>query len=1075
MKKLSLLIFVFMTTIFLVSCSVNVTIDGDASVSIKEGDTFLLDLTTTDEDGLTFSSSDEDVVTVDEDGQITGISVGDATITVTSKSNPEITFEVTVEVTKKVLLSSETTQIVVTVGMQTTIDFESNDDVTFASSSEALFTVSNEGVITGVGEGTGQVTITSVTDPEVKITIGVTVRKVVSVEVTDYPQEMIVGESGTLTVSSSEDVTYESSDETVLTVDETGAITPVGAGVATITVRSSYDESVTATVNVEVYLPIESVTLEDLGKVNVYGDTQLSATILPANGYPHLTYTSSDDTILTIDSEGIVTPIKDGSVTITATSTMNETVTHTITVEVINQILVNQTVTSGTLNVEGMTYTFGVDLFNSLTAALEEALPYAKVIVQEGTYTTDLIINKEGISFMGEANAKIVGDITLAANHIHLSGLSFMGDSSITSSTVLEGIEITMISALDIASDFINIHGVKNGITVSNNTITNVNGVAINIASYESGIILISKNIITDANTAISVKPAETYELTTEIKVERNEITDVIDGIVIETGGDIHAYARFNSVTLASGFLARSNAGSDVEFTLNHWGLETLDLNKFESIEEVMLQGYYVLKTDIISELNYNPLLPVKFIITNPITEILIGETYKLEYEILPYDLETTYVRWITSNPEISVISTDGTFTPVKSGDVTFTVRSTQKTSINMPITITVTTYPGIEITPTNVENNNLVGSTLTLEATPFPVSIQDADVTFVSSDETIATVDGTGIVSLHQAGVVTITAKLVDDPSVTTAYTFEVYNALNENNLMDLLTMSMVTYTTPHRWTAVGVGFNYNDFKYESVSKYYFGDYEVNQSKMVPVSSGIRPGLPMDPHPEGVTQYNEDNVYWVVIHDTANTNPGSGALAHANYLLSNAMNGTELWASWHFTIDDKALYQHIPENERAYHAGDGSSLPGTSPTYLGGGNRNGIGIETGVNQDADVYRIWQRTAKFGTALLNKYNLPLANMRYHVDFSGKNCPQTMRNAGLVPLFEEMKWYEYTIGKNFSDAEIEFVSNNPEYVDHTGRVIQMPDRAMTVSYTVTVTLGTETVARTFYSYLPGTVK
>ncbi|HCZ23837.1 MAG TPA: hypothetical protein DHV05_03135, partial [Acholeplasmataceae bacterium] len=215
MKKLSLLLFVFITTIFLVSCSVNVTIDGDASVSIKEGDTLMLDLTTTDEDGLTFSSSDEEVVTVDEDGLITGVSEGDATITVTSKSNPDIAFEVSVEVTKKVLITSEVNQIIVTIGMQTTIDYEANDDVTFTSSSDTLFTVNSEGVITGVGEGSGTVTITSVTDPDVLISIGVTVRKVVSVEVTDYPQDMIVGETGTLTVNSTEDVTYETSDETV--------------------------------------------------------------------------------------------------------------------------------------------------------------------------------------------------------------------------------------------------------------------------------------------------------------------------------------------------------------------------------------------------------------------------------------------------------------------------------------------------------------------------------------------------------------------------------------------------------------------------------------------------------------------------------------------------------------------------------------------------------------------------------------------------------------------------------------------------------------------------------------------
>ena len=33
--------------------------------------------------------------------------------------------------------------------------------------------------------------------------------------------------------------------------------------------------------------------------------------------------------------------------------------------------------------------------------------------------------------------------------------------------------------------------------------------------------------------------------------------------------------------------------------------------------------------------------------------------------------------------------------------------------------------------------------------------------------------------------------------------------------------------------------------------------------------------------------------------------------------------NGTELWASWHFTMDDKYLYQHLPETERGFHAGD--------------------------------------------------------------------------------------------------------------------------------------------------------
>jgi N-acetylmuramoyl-L-alanine amidase len=1074
MKKLSLWMVMLLTIVFLVGCQANVNIDGDASVSIKEGDTLMLDITTTDKKGLTFTSSNQGVVTVDEDGKITGVAVGQATITVTANSNSDIQFEVSVEVTKRVNLSTSNPQIVVTAGMQHTVLFESNDEVTFTSSAESIFIVNAEGVITGVAEGSATLTITSVTDPTVKLTLGVTVRKVVTIEVTDYPQDIIMGESGTVMATSSEDVTYTSSNELVFTVSDEGVITPVGAGTAKVVIRSTYDENVFEEVEIHVYLPVENLTTVNGGQMSLYQAQTFEVGFLPANGYPKVSYASSDESILTINEDGVMTPHKEGIVDITVTSLMNESIQLVKAVEVQNIIVVDQSVTSGAQELEGLTLHYGFDLFSSLTLAVEKALPGANILVKTGIYNVDLNLNKEGLKMSGIGDVEINGHITLAANNIYLADFEMNGDASITSVVALSNIQILRISAQNITGNFIHLKGVKEGLNISQNQITNVTGHAIFIEGYESGLLNVYKNMINGAQTAISLIPADTHTQTTQIKVERNEISNVTDGIVVETKSNIHAYARFNSVINASGFLARSNEGNQVEFTLNHWGMATLDLMKFDHIEEVMLLGHYNLKTDIINELTYNPMIPVKFIITNPITEILVGETYQLLYEILPYDLETTNVRWITSSPETSTISSNGTFTPGRSGNVTFTVRSTQNSAINTTITIVVTTHPGIELTPMNVENNNLVGSTLTLEAKPFPVSIKDAEVSFESSNTSIATVDAYGIVSLHQAGLVTITAKLVDDPDVTTEYTLEAYNSLDENNLMDLLTKSMVTYTTPHRWTAVGVGFNYDDFKYESVSRYYFGDYAINQSKMVPVSVGIRPGEPMDPHPEGITQYNPYNVYWVVIHDTANTNPGSGALAHANYLLSNANAGVQLFASWHFTIDDKDLYQHIPETERAFHAGDGSSRPGTSATYLGGGNRNGIGIETGVNQDADVYRIWQRTAKLGADLLHKYNLPLANMRYHVDFSGKNCPQTMRNAGLVPLFEQMKWYEYTVAENFADAEISFVSDNPEYVDHTGRVIKMPDRAMTVSYTVTITLGSETTSRTFYSYLPGTV-
>ena len=1074
MKKIIFGLFLIMSFIVLASCTSPITITGDQDVTLKEGDTFVLDLSTDDEKGLTFESSNEEIISVDASGKITAIAEGSATVTVTSKSQTDVSVVINVNVTKRIVITSTIDEVILTEGQQETISYEANDDVSFTSSSTDVFTVDASGVVSAVAEGQASLRITSDTDPSVYLDIEVVIRKAVTLTIDDYEQEMVVGEQGQITVTSNDGYVFESGNEDVLTVSETGAVAAIGAGTTTIKVTSSYDESVEETITITVYATVDTLTIDGPTTMNYYDKQTLSSSLSPANAYPYITWTSSNEEIATIDEEGIITILGTGIVTFSATSNLNELVTDSIEVTIINQVIVDASMTSGIYDYEGLTYTYGISLFSNFNDALDHVIPYTTILVNDGQYTSPLNIDIDGLELKAIEDLVELGSVEVNAKDVSLNGFNMQGSAFIHVTALTENIEIMNITASTITQDFIMIVGSKGTVTIEHNQLSNITGDAITITGYESGTITVSHNQISDVVTAVLITPAETVDVTTQIKVERNDISDVIDGIVIEDANNIHAYARFNSVVNATGYLAQSNSGNNVEFTLNHWGMETLDMNKFDNITEAMLLGFYANKVDIISEETYNPAIPVRIIIDNPIDEIMIGDSYQFTYTLLPYDLVTTYIKWITSAPLISTITQDGTFTPIKSGPVTFTVRSSQNTSINATVTVNVVTYPGIELAPVNPLNQNLVGTTLQLEATPFPQFMSEEPVSFVSSNEAIATVTVDGLVYLHTPGIVTITSALVNDPSVTNSFTFEVYSSLDQNNILDILTSSMVTYTTPHRWTAFGVGFDYQDFKYESVSRYYFGDYEINQSKMVPVSSGIRPGEPMDPHPEGITQYNPENVYWVVIHDTANTNAGSGALAHANYLYGNAMAGVELWASWHFTIDDKALYQHIPTNERAYHAGDGSYLPGQHPLYLGGGNRNGIGIETGVNADADVYRTWQRTAKFGTDLLIQYNLPLTNMRYHVDFSGKNCPQTMRTAGLVPLFEEMKAIEYHVNKDFSDAVITFESHDLEYVDNTGRVIKMPDRAMTVSYTVTIDYQGQSYSRLFYSYLPGTV-
>ncbi len=151
-----------------------------------------------------------------------------------------------------------------------------------------------------------------------------------------------------------------------------------------------------------------------------------------------------------------------------------------------------------------------------------------------------------------------------------------------------------------------------------------------------------------------------------------------------------------------------------------------------------------------------------------------------------------------------------------------------------------------------------------------------------------------------------------------------------------------------------------------------------------IPIGRKNRPGLFMMPQ-------------WVTIHDTGNRNPGAGAIAHGNYLKTDAAANAPV--SWHFTVDDSVVVQHLPLDEVGWHAGDG---------YGGKGNRESIGIEIAMNQDGDRAQAEENAAKLCSYLLDTVDslLPFPeSLTQHFDWSKKNCPQYLRS-GVVNTWEE---------------------------------------------------------------------
>ena len=123
----------------------------------------------------------------------------------------------------------------------------------------------------------------------------------------------------------------------------------------------------------------------------------------------------------------------------------------------------------------------------------------------------------------------------------------------------------------------------------------------------------------------------------------------------------------------------------------------------------------------------------------------------------------------------------------------------------------------------------------------------------------------------------------------------------------------------------------------------------------------------------------------YITIHETGNAAKGADAAAHGAYLDSAA--GEDDLVSWHYTVDDHAIVQHLPDYETAYHAGDGKDGPG---------NTTSIGIEICVNAGGDFAQAQANAASLVRLLMEEHGIPLDNVVQHNHWNGKDCPKTIR-------------------------------------------------------------------------------
>ena len=411
-----------------------------------------------------WSSSNTSVITVDENGTVKAVGVGEAIITVTADGGKTASLtikvkeidstEVTgIELDKPVLrlVKGQTAQLNETVKPEELAS--TLQSVVWASSNEKIATVVN-GSVTAVAAGEATITVTTINGGKsatCKVYVEESNVTLESIAFEKTSLEIVEGKSETLKViftpsnAINQDVTFESSDETIVTIDENGKLTAIMPGETTITATSE-EGGFTATCNVVVTeaIPVEEIEL-DITTLELYtGDsTQINATVTPDNATDkEIIWTSSDENVVTVNANGKVTAVGVGTAIITAssldgeiTATCEVTITEFIAVESVTldkesvDIMKNSDIIlSATVNPENATnkkLTWSSD--NEDVAKVEETEDGSAKVTGVGDGTAVITVTTEDGNFTATCNVTVttgtgkVTGVKLSANEMTLS------------------------------------------------------------------------------------------------------------------------------------------------------------------------------------------------------------------------------------------------------------------------------------------------------------------------------------------------------------------------------------------------------------------------------------------------------------------------------------------------------------------------------------------------------------------------------------------------------------------------------------------------------------------------------
>ena len=734
---------------------------------------------------ITFTSSDESVVTVDSQGNIKAVGGGRTGIIVSFagdyKYKPSRVV-VTVSVSKfDTSISIDEYFLDMYVGDNDAIvaelDPEEAGELTFTSSDESVVIVDSDGNVVAVGEGRAGIIVSFAGTNRYKAssdTVTVSVSRY-DTEISFYPEDLDlnVGDAEIIVAEldpfEAGNITFVSSDESVVTVSGKGKVKAVGDGDAVITVSFSGNQKYKPCeekVTVKVSLIETSINLnsEDSLDLNV-GDADIIVAELDPEDAGFITFTSSNNSVVTVDSQGNIKAVGGGEADIILSFAGDYKYAPAENVNV--TVSVSKIETSINLNGEDSLELF-VGETDAITAELDPE--DAGFITFTSSNSSVMTVDEMGnIIAVGEGEAEIV--------------LSFDGDYRYAAA---ENVTVTVIvSKKDVRIELMSNDTLKlivgdekrivacividdgsemSPFDLSNSLEFNVDSDDVVEVDDEGNVKAIGEG---EAIVIISFSGNDMYNVADDVTVSVNvSMIDTVinlngdDSLDLFVGDEDTIVAKLNPIEAGNITFTSSNSSVvtvDDEGNVVAVGEGEADIilsfdgdNKYRAAEDVFVT-VTVSKIDTIITVDEDSL------------ELFVGETDAITAELDPED--AGFITFTSSDESVVTVDDEGNVVAVGEGEAIITISFDGDDMYEAAEDVVVTVSVFKIDTTIDVDEDSFdlfVGDDAIIVAVLDPE--EAGNLSFVSSDESVVTVDDEGNVVAVGEGEAIITLSFDGD-----------------------------------------------------------------------------------------------------------------------------------------------------------------------------------------------------------------------------------------------------------------------------------------------------------------------